>query len=275
MAAIVPLCEVGWRAAAALAGTGGETRVLAVLSESHYVTAGDEIVWLGRPGAMRHGRAMIAAGPLPDVAPGETVTIDAGNVPRWAPPALDDHRPLSDMRAAGQTLARALRGPEPPPGLGALIVGAPLGFPLQTATETARVFIRACARDDPGAAAVAAGALIGLGPGLTPAGDDFVGGAFFARARRGGGGGTADDGWRRAAATVLEGARARTHPISLALLGDLLSGHGHAPLHDLASALHAGRAPGEALAAARALSHLGHSSGWDMLAGFLAGLGCL
>src|SRR5262249_31174456 len=40
----------------------------------------------------------------------------------------------------------------------------------------------ACAADDPVSAAAAANTLVGLGPGLTPAGDDFTGGAFFARA---------------------------------------------------------------------------------------------
>ena len=60
----------------------------------------------------------------------------------------------------------------------------------------------------------------------------------------------------------------RTHPISAALISDLLAGEGHGPLHDLAVALMGDAPPARALAAARRLTALGHSSGWDMLAGF-------
>jgi hypothetical protein len=272
---MVPLHEVGWRAAAALERTGGEARVLAVLSESHYVTAGDQIIWLGRPGAMLHGRAMVAAVALPDVVPGDHVVIDPRGARRWEPSAATARVSRRDIQAGGRQLAAALRGPDPPPGLGALIVGAPLAFPLQAAASSARALARACASDDPDAATVASGALIGLGPGLTPSGDDFVGGAFFARACLAARGEAPGHGWEHAAATVLHGARERTHPVSLALLGDLVGGHGHAPLHELAAVLRTGGPPDAALAAARTLARLGHSSGWDMLAGFLAGLGCL
>jgi hypothetical protein len=68
----------------------------------------------------------------------------------------------------------------------------------------------------------------------------------------------------RSAATRL------THPIGAALLGDLLDGEGWAPLHDLARAL-AHEDDATALDAARRLTQLGHSSGWDLLAGFMAG----
>ncbi|MGH7391093.1 MAG: DUF2877 domain-containing protein, partial [Candidatus Rokuibacteriota bacterium] len=66
-------------------------------------------------------------------------------------------------------------------------------------------------------------------------------------------------------------ARARTHPVSAALLGDLLAGEGWAPLHDLARAVAADDGAA-AVAAAGGLVRLGHSSGWDLLTGFLAAL---
>src|SRR5438128_1269401 len=71
---------------------------------------------------------------------------------------------------------------------------------------------------------------------------------------------------------VLHGARGRTHPISIALLSDMLDGQAHAPLHDLARALAAGAPRDVALGAARRVVGIGHSSGWDMLAGFVAGV---
>src|SRR6266404_2169866 len=72
----------------------------------------------------------------------------------------------------------------------------------------------------------------------------------------------ADDPVRAAAARL-------THPIGAALLGDLLVGEGWAALHDLAAALARDDGPA-ALEAARRLTRLGHSSGWDLLAGFVA-----
>ncbi|MGH7277147.1 MAG: DUF2877 domain-containing protein, partial [Candidatus Rokuibacteriota bacterium] len=78
--------------------------------------------------------------------------------------------------------------------------------------------------------------------------------------------------WRRAAAQVTAAAAARTHPISAALLADLVGGDGHAPLHVLADALVDSEPAACVIDAARRLTSIGHSSGWDMLAGFLAGV---
>jgi hypothetical protein len=66
-------------------------------------------------------------------------------------------------------------------------------------------------------------------------------------------------------------ARAASHAISAALLADLVAGETFEPLHALADAL-AADDPTAALEAARALVALGHSSGWDMLTGFVLGV---
>jgi hypothetical protein len=125
----------------------------------------------------------------------------------------------------------------------------------------------ACARDAAADAAAAGEPLLGLGPGLTPSGDDFVGGVLFARRVLAPG----DAAWSRAATSLVERTHTRTHPISAALLTDLAHGEGHEPLHDLVDALADG-APDRALAAVEQLGRLGHSSGWDMLTGVLVGL---
>ena len=78
--------------------------------------------------------------------------------------------------------------------------------------------------------------------------------------------------WARAAASVRAHAPELTHPISAALLGDMLDGHAHAPLHELADALAAAAPLDATLAAARRLVRIGHSSGWDMLAGLVGGV---
>ena len=159
-----------------------------------------------------------------------------------------------------------------PDGFGALLAERTPPFPLDTAVGRARELASACGADDPAAAAAVATELLGLGPGLTPSGDDYVGGVFFARALLARAGACDGLAWRAAAALVLDGARGRTHPISIALLSDMLDGQAHAPLHDLARALAAGAPRDVALGAARRVVGIGHSSGWDMLAGFVSGV---
>ncbi len=151
---------------------------------------------------------------------------------------------------------------------GGLVAWRPADGP--TTAEAARALRRGAARLAARAAAEAATALLGLGPGMTPAGDDFVGGAFFARALLARAGACDAAGWRHAADAVRAAAARLTHPIGAALLGDLLVGEGWAALHDLAAAL-ARDHESATVEAARRLTRLGHSSGWDLLAGFVAG----
>jgi hypothetical protein len=267
----VKVMAVGTLARSALLRAGGRARVLAPRSASTWLAAAGEILWLGAPGAMLHPRAVLAPGAGRDRGASEIV-LDVAALAPWEPaPAPHPRRPavaLDTWRHVAGTLQRE----RAPAGLGGLLTGDSLGV-LEGARGGAGRLAAACADDDPASATVAAVALLGLGQGLTPSGDDYVGGALFARrvlACRA----SAAPAWRQAARTIVAAAPARTHPISAALLGDLAAGLGWAPLHDLAAALAAGDG-GAAVAAARALTRLGHSSGWDLLAGLGAGLGAL
>ena len=253
----------------ALRQSGGAARVLARLSASTYLRAGGHIVWLGHAEAPLHPRAILAAGPHghePD-----DIGVDSSGLVPWRPttPRLDSTA-AERLATSWRHLAAGIGAIGAPRGFGALIAGGPLVFPLASVRAPAAALARACARDDAAAAADAALELLGLGGGLTPSGDDYVGGALFARHLLAAGGLADRTAWRRAAATVLTAARTRTHPISLTLVGDLADGLGWAPLHELVHALAAGTPAG---AAARRLSSLGHTSGWDVLAGLGAGLG--
>jgi hypothetical protein len=108
--------------------------------------------------------------------------------------------------------------------------------------------------------------LIGLGPGLTPSGDDLIGGAMIALHTLGHG-----ETARRLAAWALPLAQTRTGAISAAHLSCAAAGEGSAALHELVAALLASDDAG-IVGATRALAAIGHSSGWDMLAG--AALAC-
>lgn len=103
--------------------------------------------------------------------------------------------------------------------------------------------------------------LIGLGPGLTPSGDDLLGGVLIALRAL---------GWPDAADAMgpwlLRRASTRTHDISYAHLRCAADGAGAAALHDTLAAL---VSPGASGLGARldAVAAIGHSSGWDALAG--------
>lgn len=163
----------------------------------------------------------------------------------------------------------------------------------------------ALADDDREAAAVAAAGLLGLGPGLTPAGDDVLAGALATlallgpppasaprsaaptgpepagprptlppaadgvrRVRRSGsaGGGAATGAWAGLDRAVGELAAARTTALSAALLHCARRGQVAAPAADLLRAL---TGDGDVVGAAARLVRVGHSSGRDLAAGIL------
>jgi hypothetical protein len=257
----------GALACRALAAGDGAARVLARPGGALYLTAGDTIVWLGPPTASLHPRAVLVPA-VPDVGEAAEIRVDVAGLVPWRPPApAPDAGRLPVVRETWERLD--LASLDTPRGFGALLAGGTLAFPLDGAADTVRALGRACAGDDAAAAERAALALLGLGGGLTPSGDDFVGGVLFGRARLVPGGDAR--AWARATARLVAAAATRTHAISAALLADLATGCTHAPLHDLAAALVAGDA-GRARAAAARVIRLGHSSGWDILAGLAASI---
>ncbi len=102
-------------------------------------------------------------------------------------------------------------------------------------------------------------ALIGRGPGLTPAGDDFLGGTMIALH----GLGRADLAqsiWTNVKPLALH----RTNAVSRAMLAAAAEGLGSQALHRAMNAWFSGENLDAALAG---LARIGHSSGWDAFAG--------
>ncbi len=116
-----------------------------------------------------------------------------------------------------------------------------------------------------------ADALVGLGEGLTPSGDDFLGGLLFCvnSIERLYPGFIYLDSSEQA--LFIESARKRTHLISFTLLKDLTDGWAVEPLHELIRSILSDRAP-EGIRPTSCLTEIGHSTGWDLLAGALTGL---
>ena len=106
--------------------------------------------------------------------------------------------------------------------------------------------------------------LIGLGPGLTPSGDDFLGGALVAL-RTLEHHAAAD----RVAAWIKRNAPALTNSISLAHLSAACDGEALEPVHQALNAILDGNGD-DIEATLAALSAVGHSSGFDAFGGVLA-----
>ncbi|MQG11907.1 MAG: DUF2877 domain-containing protein [SAR202 cluster bacterium] len=114
--------------------------------------------------------------------------------------------------------------------------------------------------------------LIGLGPGLTPSGDDFVGGLLF-MVRHLNAAYPQERWWQEGnIGGLLAHSETMTSRISHALLSDLAEGQSHESLHDLAEELVVDDEKFDAASHVRRVTKLGQSSGWDILTGMLAGL---
>ena len=132
--------------------------------------------------------------------------------------------------------------------------------------EKAERLLHLLLHDDlPGATECAVG-MIGLGPGLTPSGDDFLTGLFAvlniegSPARR----------LRRICGDILERATPLTHPISLAALKTSAQGRVRQSIVDLLDNLFDEDAPLDDAVLSRVM-RIGSTSGRDILAGVLCG----
>lgn len=124
----------------------------------------------------------------------------------------------------------------------------------------------AIARDDESLAVEHVDRLVGLGPGLTPSGDDFLLGLLCALSIPG----SPCHEWRRLGTRVLERASLNTHLISAAALRHAANGRVRARLVALCDALaRASRAL--ALNAVDRVIDIGASSGTDIAFGVLSG----
>ena len=229
----------------------GEGEVVAAFRRSFYVGFAD-----GRYACV--GDASLGHGPLNALVDDFQVASVGGRVAlsvaaRWTPAALPAN-PVIDIGA----LEHAARGRVPREGLGGLVIGAhnSLSGHAQPALDALERWLIGNALDDD------AQMLIGLGPGLTPSGDDYLGGvliALHAFERRP----QALGLWR-----WLEPRLKRTSAISAAHLAAAAAGEGHEALHACLHALASRSADWR-----RTLDQVatvGHVSGWDALAGIAA-----
>jgi hypothetical protein len=111
--------------------------------------------------------------------------------------------------------------------------------------------------------------LVGLGRGLTPSGDDFIGGLLFVLRRVRG---ICPASFGEGLCTTGGSWADRTNVISFAILGDHAAGHGNSFELEIVSVLCEAFPETGLRLAVEGLAGIGHSSGWDSLAGMAAGL---
>lgn len=300
IAEILPVLRIG-RVAHQVLASGLPGTVLAVFRRSFYLEDGQgRLACIGPPGLGDGPLNALCA--LPDELnwPARGLAVGMAAIPgknrvsiggrfafgfagalRWQPPGpRPDRQPEMLGRAlgalAGETEARL-----PVEGLGRLLPVFCRNHPLPSWPQDALLraalppiaafsdWLAAATEDPLAAPAETAAGLIGLGPGLTPSGDDFLGGMLIAL-RSFGQSGKAD----RLGAWLLPRAPAQTGSISLAHLACAAAGEGAAALHEALFALSTW--PSEPLAPRlAALDAIGHCSGWDALTGAVFALSAL
>ncbi len=271
----------GALARAALVACGGIPRAVPGFEATPFRMAGDELVWISETGP-DHPRTVLidggAAWEVLEVGDDTEISLcDAVETVGGCAFSIDDARTTACRAIVG------LVNISIPRGFASVLIGQNPPFPLSYRVDAVHALADACAADDAVAFVQHAQRLLGVGSGLTPSGDDFVGGALFAL--RWTGAKTAASGavhqpcdgawhaslWQQAASQLVTHAASRTHVISATLLADLAHGRSYAALHDFATAVTRGDADA-AFTHANALVSIGASSGWDMLAGFMAAL---
>ena len=279
---------------------GSHGRVLAATSRVVYLTfSHQELLWLTSSGEALHRRSIQMAGPLPDVQPGTecvavggrlvlgSLGLDYSSAAVWLPVPVraEDVLPPDRLPDYLASMISSLAHLPTPAGFG-LLVPAILAHFVEHLTPPAipeaslcaarawpaiRNLLDSCLAGDVPSALCQAEHLIGLGEGLTPSGDDFVGALLYwlARQREHRAGFLSLD--PEDVAEFLRRSRPRTNEISHVLLADHARGHASDALQDFVDGLLTGQKDETVARRAARLIRIGHSTGWDLLAGVVAG----
>ena len=197
--------------------------------------------------------------------------IDFAHAETWGPKPIDNGIDRTRLARGLDALHNhLLRHPLPNDGLARLVLSnAPAWSIIEQAASSAicrlETALQACFLGlDPGSVDDV-NELIGLGPGLTPSGDDLLGGMLITCCRL-----SETSVAERLGETILKSAD-RTNVVSQAHLRAAALGYGAAPLHDLLDAIL--RNDRQDIAEALdATAKIGHSSGVDALAGMVLAL---
>ncbi|GAC1461505.1 MAG: hypothetical protein PVSMB6_21910 [Steroidobacteraceae bacterium] len=232
----------------------GEGEVCALFRRSFYLRfPGDRYACVGGA-SLGRGPLNVLVVEFSAAALGERPAISMQQATLWQPRAVSPQRP-PDLEA----LARAVANAVPEQGLGCLILGQhnSLATHAQHGLEAIDSWLAG------NALGAEAERLIGLGPGITPSGDDYLGGLLVAL-RACGRSTQAESLWRWLKPRL----SARTSALSAAHLAAAAEGEAHEALHACIESLFSHHDSWDE--ARSRLDAVGDCSGWDALAGALA-----
>ncbi|MCK6583347.1 MAG: DUF2877 domain-containing protein [Anaerolineales bacterium] len=273
---------------------GQRGKILAVFSKVIYLlTETDELFWITTDDAPMHRRCAIIPSPLPGLSAGSPfrvadhhLTLDPdllfeiGNPPVWVAPRTNrildiaslpvhihsffSQLDLSQAKGFGNFIPQILALTENNPTQ-SKFTDPILQFSHPLIVDMAHT----CLDHQLSRPPEIADKLIGLGTGLTPSGDDFLGGMLFAVHHLQA---AYPDFDFTAYKLQIETYRSRTPFISFTLLKDHASGHAIEPLHRIVNDILSGGSFESISPFVSQLTRIGHSTGWDLLTGLLTGL---
>jgi hypothetical protein len=277
---------------------GGRGNVLAVVSHAIYLlTESNELFWITTEDAPMHRRSLQLFAPLPGISTGTrfhmqdhrlefdaSVALDMENASVWSALHMDPEH-LIDFTSLFERMQFlfSLLDHAQAKGFGLFIpqlLSLSRGKTTDLLPETTDPVLRfakplvfemarACLVGGSTLISKNAGALVGLGAGLTPSGDDFLGGLLFSLHILQ----TAYPGlFHTPLILPIETYRLRTHLISFTLLNDHASGYSIAPMHFILNGLLSGEPLEGIYPFINRLTGIGHSTGWDLLTGMLTGM---
>jgi hypothetical protein len=248
--------------------------VEAVFQRSFYLRCGDEFICVGQPDIGNGPLTLIGnLGPLLDLKlrPGRSAAVCVSHImigtpirltleqsESWRPPPWPVCPPPIRLIETCAALASRAATDAPEESL------ARIAGPRIALFERWLSGVLDARNADVTAGEGAVRGLIGLGFGLTPAGDDFLVGALALIDAIG-----ERDAHAALAQAIIAALPGATSPLSACFLRAAAAAHVGEDLHRAVSCVLAG----DVDAAVATIENIGHSSGWDMLAGITTALG--
>lgn len=276
--------------------------VLASVTDVVYLLSEQgELCWLISTDSPMHQRAMQLTTSIPRLNAGSSYEVvgyhlitscgdilDFQHAIVWVSPTVSTNQilPISRLSEALTIVADRLLAHQKPSGLGDLInpilqsrdhqVGAAEIEQKSVLSKKAWPFVNgiilAAVENDASLIIAQGKSLVGFGEGLTPSGDDFLGGFFFSMQ-------LVYHYYPHAVvipigiySNFIHQSQSLTNLISHTILKDHAGGHSVEPLHQFVNGLLQGDSVDELYLHVEKLISLGHSTGWDLLSGFLAGM---
>jgi len=275
--------------------------VLASMTHAVYMLSDEgDLCWMIPLDSPMHQRAVQINAPIPRLKVGSlyevvdhSLTTSSGDIldfqqaTIWSSPKLSSDQvvPISRLSETLYIVVGQLLAYHKPSGLGDLImpilqlrdhqVGASEISQKSVLSKKAWSYINGiilAAANDADLIIARAKSLVGFGEGLTPSGDDFLGGFFFSVQ-------LVDHYYPKKVSIpfchysdFVHQSKSLTNLISYTILKDHVDGHSVEPLHQFANGLLRGESVDKLFLYGERLISLGHSTGWDLLSGFLAGM---